>query len=200
MDDTMKTRLLAELLGLKQRDLATRERLLKEGRLYGFYEEAMQRVHTENAQALQRIVAAHGWPGVSMVGLEGCRAAWLVAQHAICTPSLQRQFLQQLEAARASGDAPPKLVALLTDRIRFNEGRPQVYGTVLDWNERGELGCELEDPARIDELRARVGLPAFEESLREQRRAVEAEGGRAPPDLELYRAEANQWAKRVGWR
>jgi NAD(P)-dependent dehydrogenase (short-subunit alcohol dehydrogenase family) len=38
--------------------------------------------------------------------------------------------------ASESGDAPKRQVALLTDRIRFNEDRPQIYGTVFDWNEK----------------------------------------------------------------
>lgn len=192
--------LIAELNDLKQRDVETRERLLEEGRLYGSYDEEMQRIHVENAEALNHIVSVHGWPGVALVGLGGCRAAWFVAQHSICTPTLQRRFLQDLEKASGAGDAPAKLGAFLSDRIRFNEGKPQVYGTVLDWNESGELGCEIENPERVDELRASVGLPPFAESLAEHRKEVKAEGGKAPVDFESYREAGTQWAKQVGWR
>lgn len=121
----MNESLLADLNDLKQRDAQTRERLLKAGKLYGTYDEEVQRVHTENARALDRIVAAHGWPGVALVCLEGCRAAWFVARHAFGTPALQRCFLQALEAAVAPGDAPAKLAAFLSDRICFNAGRLQ---------------------------------------------------------------------------
>ncbi|HOP41362.1 MAG TPA: hypothetical protein PLI53_09990, partial [Geobacteraceae bacterium] len=65
----MNDALAAELKSLKQRDIETRERLLKEGKLYGFYDDEMQRVHIENAKALDHIISVHGWPGVSMVGL-----------------------------------------------------------------------------------------------------------------------------------
>lgn len=196
----MNEALIAELIGLNQRDVETRENLLKKERLYGSYDEEMQRVHVANAEALDRIVSVHGWPGISLVGIEGCRMAWLVAQHAICTPVLQRRFLQELEKASSVGEAPAKLVAFLSDRIRFNEGKPQVFGTVLDWNENGELGCEVEDPEHVDELRASVGLPPFAESLTEHREEVEAEGGKAPVDYESYREAGTRWAKQVGWR
>lgn len=196
----MNEALLTKLNSLKKRDVETRERLLKEGRLFGTYDEEMQRVHVENAEILDRIVSVHGWPGISIVGLEGCRAAWLVAQHAICTPSLQKRFLQELDKSVTSNEAPAKLAAFLSDRIRFNEGLPQVYGTVLDWNESGELDCEVEDPERVDELRASVGLPPFFESLAEHRKEVEAEGGKAPLDFQSYREAGTQWAKQVGWR
>lgn len=196
----MNDALAAELKSLKQRDIETRERLLKEGKLYGSYDDEMQRVHIENAKALDHIISVHGWPGVSMVGLEGCRMAWFVAQHAICTPALQRRFLQVLEKAAASGEAPKNLMAYLSDRVRFNEGKLQLYGTVLDWNANGELGCEVEDPEHVDELRASVGLPPLAESLAEHTKEVEAEGGKAPDDFESYKSAATRWAKQVGWR
>jgi hypothetical protein len=196
----MDKALMAQLERLRQRDIETRARLLAEGRLYGIYDEEMQKVHRENAKALDELVSRHGWPGISKVGLETIRAAWLVAQHALCTPQLQRKFLRLLELAAEAGDVPWKQVALLTDRIRFNEGRPQRYGIVLDWDEGGELGCELEDPQRVDERRADVGLPPFARSLQEHRQEVEAEGGRPPADYQAYKQAAYEWARRVGWR
>ena len=64
-----------KLLALKQRDTDMRSRLLQEGKLYGDYAPEMQQVHRENAKRLDEIIAKHSWPGVSLVGLEGCRAA-----------------------------------------------------------------------------------------------------------------------------
>jgi hypothetical protein len=149
----MNSELLAELLVMAQRDTDIRTRLLNAGRLYDDYSEEMQRVHTENAERLAEIVDEYGWPGISVVGLEGCRAGWLVAQHAICTPALQRRFLAVMQQASEDGDVPRRLVACVTDRIRFNESRPQLYGTVLAFDEKGELTCDLEDPANVDARR-----------------------------------------------
>ena len=78
----MNSELLGELLALRQRDIDMRDRLLNEGNLYGDYAPAMQAVHRENAHALEELVSRHGWPGVSLVGPEGCRAAWLVRRGA----------------------------------------------------------------------------------------------------------------------
>lgn len=130
----MNTELLEYLESLKNKDISTRTKLLEEGRLYGTYEQEMQDVHRQNANALNEIISRHGWSGISKVGIAGSRAAWLVAQHAICTPELQRKFLQYLSKAAEADDAPEKQVAFLTDRIRYNEGKPQVYGTI--WVER----------------------------------------------------------------
>lgn len=196
----MNEELLTRLRALQQHDIDTRDALLREGRLYGGYAEEMQAVHACNAQALDDIIRAHGWPGISRVGLEGSRMAWQVAQHAIGLPVLQRRFLVALTAAVAAGDAPLKQQALLEDRIRFNEGRPQRYGTVLDWDASGQLGCELEAPAHVDARRAEVGLSPFEQGRLDAQRAVEAEGGAPPADLAAYWQARDTWARQAGWR
>ena len=195
----MNQQVLDELLALRKRDLDTRTRLLQEGRLYGEYAEEMQQVHRDNAERLDEIATQHGWPGIALVGLEGSRAAWLIAQHSICTPDLQRRFLALLTAAVAQGDAPAPQAAYLADRIRFNEGKAQIYGTVLDWNDRGELTCTVEHPESVDERRRALGLPPLAEYLDSQRRAAEAEGARPPHDRTAYDRARDAWAKCVGW-
>lgn len=191
--------LLQKLRQLYQKDQEMREYLRVNNRLYGRYEESMQQIHRQNAQALDELVSAHGWPGISQVGKEGCRLAWMIAQHAICTPDLQRKFLRCLQKAAEHADAPIRQVAFLTDRIAFSEGKPQLYGTVLDWNEQGELDCELLEPDKIDARRAQVGLPPFVEDRQAHRQAVAQEGGTAPDDYAAYRQAQLAWAKKVGW-
>ena len=195
----MNQQLLNDLMSMKQRDIDTRSRLLREGKLYSGYDPEMQQVHRENAVELDSLISKYGWPGISLIGLEGSRAAWLIAQHSICTPELQRKFLAFLSKASESGDVPKAQVAFLTDRIRFNENRPQVYGTVLDWNENGELSCEVEDRANLDERRNEMGLAPYQQDLEKHRREVESEGGKPPVNFVQYKNEVREWARNVGW-
>src|SRR5262245_4939437 len=58
------------------------------------------------------------WPGRHLVGDDGSRAAWLVAQHSIEDVGLQRRCLETLEIAVARNDADPVHLAYLTDRVR----------------------------------------------------------------------------------
>ena len=196
----MNKALAAKLRQLKARDEDTRAALLAADRLYGKYDESMQAIHRENAAALDDIVEEYGWPGTELVGEDGCRAAWLIAQHSICTPDLQRKFLGLLEEAAKRGDVPPRQVAMLTDRIRFNEDRPQVYGTVFDWDENGEFGCRVQDRDGLEQRRKEAGLCPYAEALQLNRQAVEAEGGKPPPDYAAYRHGFLDWAAKAGWR
>jgi hypothetical protein len=196
----MNSEILEELLSLCEQDNQLRRCLLDAGRLHGTYAEEMQAIHRDNAQRLANIVSHHGWPGIPLVGLDGCRAAWQIAQHANCTPALQRHFLVLMEQAAEAGEIPPRQVAFLSDRIRFNEGKPQSFGTVLDWDADGTLGCCLEDPDNVDFRRQSVGLPPFQEHLLRHRQEVAAEGGRPPDDFPGYQQRQRKWAEAMGWR
>jgi hypothetical protein len=92
-------------------------------------------------------------------------------------------------------------VAVLEDRIRVLEGRPQRYGTQYDWDERGEMSpLPIEEPAGVDERRRAIGLPRLGESTRRVREGARAVGERPPPDVAQRRRESETWARMVGWR
>lgn len=197
----MSPELRERLLELRRRDEVTRERLMASGRLSDGYAGEMERVHLRNAAALEAALERGGWPKVSQVGEEASEAAWLVAQHAISRPDFQRRCLRLLCEAVESGEAPARHRAMLLDRIRFNERRPQVYGTILDWDESGELSpWPIEDPESVDELRRRVGLPPLCDSVERSRLAAAREGESAPKDPVGRREAIDRWARKVGWR
>jgi hypothetical protein len=190
-----------ELLAMAGEDGAMRERLVEDGSLFDGYNPLMAIVHRRNGDRLSEIVEAHGWPGRSLVGDDGADAAWLVLKHAIGDPGLQRRCLPLLELAAAGGEIPPWHFATLLDGIRFYEGRPQVYGSMFDWDESGRLApWPIEDPDQVDQRRASVGLPPLAEQIESVRMAAGAEGDRRPADPAARRREADEWARSVGWR
>ncbi len=146
------------LLALAQEDETVRAELMRTGELFDGYHPRMEAVHIANAQALAPMLHT-GWPTVAAVGEDGQHAAWLIAQHAISLPPFQRKCLALLSAAVERAEAPAWQLAKLTDRIRVHEGRPQRYGTQFDWDANGDVSpLTIEDPSRVDELRARVDL------------------------------------------
>jgi hypothetical protein len=124
----MNQHLLDELIAMKQRDADTRSRLVREGRLYDGYAEEMQQVHRENAHRLNELISQHGWPTISLVGLEGCRAAWLIAQHSICTPDLQRRFSRFSARLRKTARVPKAQVAFLMIGFDSMKTNPRCMG------------------------------------------------------------------------
>jgi hypothetical protein len=104
------------------------------------------------------------WPGRRLVGDDGSRAAWLVAQSAIEDPGLQRRCLEALEVAVAYGDADPVHYAYLVDRVRMADGLEQLYGSQFVLDGDGELvPWPVDDDVAVERRRRRLGMPSFAE-------------------------------------
>ena len=74
-------------------------------------------VRRDNRIALDRIIAEHGLPGLTLVGVDGQRAAWLIAQHADDDLQFQKNCLALIREAFVIGEAEGNALAYLTDRI-----------------------------------------------------------------------------------
>jgi hypothetical protein len=190
-----------ELLAMAAEDLRVRQELAESGSLFEGYDPRMRAVHDRHAGRLAAIVDDHGWPGRHRVGPDGAEAAWLIVQHAIAQPALQRRALAALEAAVARGEVPARQPAMLEDRIRTLEGRPQRYGTQFDWDAAGELSpLPIEDPDGLEARRRAVGLGPLAEAIRERRRETAESGERPPGDWPARQFEMEHWLREMGWR
>lgn len=188
-----------ELLAMAAEDHAVRTALAADGSLFRGYHPTMADVHRRNAARLETIIAQHGWPGRSLVGDAGAAAAWLVLQHAIGNPPLQRRGLELLKSA-PPGEVSPAQVAMLDDRIRAFEGRPQLYGSQYDWDANGVLNpLPIEDPEGVDERRLAVGLAPLAENTTRIRETTAAGGQGPPPDWKARQQAKAEWERSVGW-
>ena len=149
-----------ELINMASADQDLRLELVESGELHNHeYHPRMAELHMGNNARFSEIIDEFGWPGPSLVGPAGADAAWLIAQHAVLDPPLQRRCLALLEARVKAGDGSPSQLAYLTDRICILEGRPQRYGTQHDWDDEGRMSpLPVEDPAQVGERRAAMGL------------------------------------------
>ncbi len=130
-------------------------------------EERMRhaRIDVANTDRLRVIVARHGWPGRSLVGDQGADDAWLLAQHADRQLDFQREALVLLAEAVAADEAQRRHLAYLTDRVRMNEGREQLYGTQVGDVDQG-TPWPIEDREAVDDRRRAMGLESLAVYLR----------------------------------
>ena len=126
--------------------------------------EAMQVVDAENLPWLRQVVAGRGWPGSSLVGVDGAHAMWLMVQHATDDLPFMRHCLDLLTAAVAAGEASVTDQASI-DRVLLLEGEQQVYGTQMARRGGKWVADNLRDPDTVDERRAAVGLGPLAERL-----------------------------------
>jgi hypothetical protein len=164
----MDEELRAELIRMARVDSQTRDELLQGGKLPKYsYAEEMRRIHERNNARMRRIIEQYGWPGRSLVGEDGCEAAWLMVQHAVLEPDFQHQCLPLLEQAVAMEEAPGWQLAYLTDRVLMSEGKEQIYGTQYLPTEGGEsVPYKIADPENVDARRRAGGLCSLEENTK----------------------------------
>ncbi len=158
---------LVDTLTLRPRDEALRAELLALAK--PLRDRAGSRALTPAQRArLDEVLAAHGWPGWSLVGRDGASAAWLLVQHAGADWTLLRRVRELLEAAVQRQEAEASHLAFLEDRLAMLEGRPQRYGTQFQLTEGGTWRpLPIEDEAGIDGRRAAARMGGFREYIRQ---------------------------------
>lgn len=197
----MNTPLAQELVTMANEDTAVRQELASVGSLFHDYTPRMKAVHDKNAKRLEAIVDKYGWPGNSMVGEEAAHAAWLILQHAIAHPNLQRRCFPLLIEQVENGNLSPIDMAMLEDRIRCFEGRPQRFGTQFDWDENGLMSpLPLDDFDLVQQRRKKLRMRTIEEEI-DLRRADAMQSHEKPPkNFQQYQKEKDDWLKAHGWR
>ncbi len=135
------------------------------------FARAAQAIDTESTEFLKSMIVAHGWPTFDMVGEDGANSAWLLAQHADAHPALQKKVLELMRPLVVAGQAKPSNLAYLTDRVLVADKKQQIYGTQFGSAPDGALRpYPIEDAAKVNLRRARVGIEPIEMYARTLRR------------------------------
>jgi hypothetical protein len=157
------------LLDMEARSQALRAELTAAGELNERYHPRLEELHRAHASRLRQIIAVFGWPGATLVGDKGAQAAWRIALHSISEPAFMRQCRDLLDAASQARDVPRWQYAIIDDRIRVYEGRPQRYGTQLRNGPQGLEPHPIENESRVNSMRMQAGLPPLAQTLAKAR-------------------------------
>ena len=121
-----------------------------------------------NTERMKEIIEQFGWPTVSKVGEKISNMAWLLVQHADRNVEFQKKCLALMKE-QTEGEVDKIDVAYLEDRVRVNEGKPQLYGTQF-YGEGEQYGPRpIEDVANVDARRKKLGMESLEEYKNELR-------------------------------
>lgn len=118
-----------------------------------------------NRIKVSAILDSVGWPGPDVIGPNGSNALFLVVQHADL--KMQEKYLPMMREAVKKGNAKASSLAMLEDRVALAQGKKQIYGSQIGTDpETGEYYVmPLEDPDKVDQRRAEVGLQPLAEYL-----------------------------------
>lgn len=118
-----------------------------------------------NLEVIEIILRDYGWLSESIVGYKESETIFLVIQHS--NLEAQMKLFPLMEDAVKAGNARKCDLATLQDRILVKQGKKQIYGTQLIYNEEvGHYEVEpLVYPEKVDERRKSVDLPPMSEYL-----------------------------------
>ena len=151
-------RLKAELLAMAESDQDVRKRWLaapSENRAPIAAE--MQQTDKDLTAKLKTIVDAQGWPTISLVGLEASRAAALILTHSP-DHDFQRRLLPDLQKLIDDDKIMAADIANIIDKLLVAEGKPQRFGTQIDFRDGNSVLWPIEDPAHLEQRREQYGL------------------------------------------
>lgn len=116
-------------------------------------------VDGRNTEDMKALLERHGWFNISRWGVQADSEAWLLVQHADHDRPFQREVLKTLETLYPQGETRPANYAYLFDRVAVAAKEPQRYGTQGRCTGPGTWEpWTCEEPERLDERRASVGL------------------------------------------
>lgn len=117
-------------------------------------EQEIQRTFAANCTKLQAITSRqpypHGYPGHDLVGKQAAHNFWLLIQHCDREPAFQEVILKQMQEQVKRNNADKKDYAYLTDRVRINKLKPQLYGTQVEVKDilKGYVPKPIEAPEK----------------------------------------------------
>lgn len=119
-----------------------------------------------NVIKLEKLIEINGWPVVSRVGESQVSSAFTILLHA--NLETKKRYLPFIQESVAEGELPKRAFAYFVDKMKTSEGKDQVYGTQLKFNEsRGQYELyPLEDVDRLNTRRFEMGLDSIETYLR----------------------------------
>jgi tetratricopeptide (TPR) repeat protein len=157
--------LQAKLLALFEEDQTIRKEYIKAQKDYGNQSKivdslgkVMMHKDSINLGKVTEILDKYGWVGVDKVGGQANQTLFLVIQHSDLKK--QQKYLPMMREAVKNNNASSSALALLEDRVALGEGKKQIYGSQIGYdNETNtEYVLPLEDPDNVDKRRATVGL------------------------------------------
>jgi uncharacterized protein DUF6624 len=136
--------------------------------------DEMMHIDARNVARFSAIITKYGWPGRSLVGDDGCRAAWILAQHNSWHEALLQRCLDLVDVAVTAGEAPLLYAEQLRDTLYRRQGKTYLspMSKVLPGGVVSISPFSDEDRIAMDARRAAVGWSTVAEWEEELRRPI----------------------------
>jgi hypothetical protein len=115
---------------------------------------------------VKKIVAENGYPTIELVGKESSNHFFLLVQHADADLEFQGQMLKFIKEEVKKSNVQGSNFAYLTDRVLLGQGKSQLFGSQLEYNQQGNaLARNLAKPKTVNKRRSKYGMESLEAYL-----------------------------------
>ena len=119
-----------------------------------------------NTEKLLGLLDQYGWPTASQVTEFAAAGAALIINHT--SYELRSKYFPLLKEAFEKGEAQPLRFAKMQDRLLVEEGKEQLYGTQIKFEDLVKTPFPIKDPENVDKRRAKIGLGPLSPYLKER--------------------------------
>jgi len=116
----------------------------------------LRQVDESHYPELATIYEKYKWPLISVVGGTAAHNYWLLVQHQ--PEEFQQQVLPDMQRAVEAGEASKIDYAYLYDRVMFQQGKPQHWGTQASCENGKAVLAPVDDPAGLEQRRKDLQL------------------------------------------
>ncbi|MEQ9404207.1 MAG: hypothetical protein RIM99_11505 [Cyclobacteriaceae bacterium] len=110
----------------------------------------------QNIRELQELLDQYGWPTASEITEIAAAGAALIINHS--SFELRKKYFPLLKEAFEKGEAQPLRFAKMQDRLLVEEGKEQLYGTQIKFENLTKSPHPIMDPEYVDKRRIEIGL------------------------------------------
>ena len=125
--------------------------------------QKINKIDSINQIKVSAILDEYGWLGSDKIGGKANVAFFAVLQHS--NLKTQEKYLPIMKEAVKKGNANGEDLALLIDRIEMFNGRPQVYGSQIQFIKGKYTVYPIIDECNVNKRRSEIGLKPLEEYL-----------------------------------
>lgn len=118
----------------------------------------------ENQKRLIELLDQYGWPTATEVTEYAAAGAALIINHA--SHELRAKYFPMLKEAFEKGEAQPLRYAKMQDRLLVEEGKEQLYGTQVEFQNLEKIPYPIQDSKHVDKRRAAIGLGPLQPYLK----------------------------------
>ena len=125
----------------------------------------LEKLCIKNCNIVKAYYLDYSYPILSLNDEKTAKLFWLIVQHSDHDVDFQEKVLKTMKKELKNGNIIKTNYAYLYDRVMFNKGKKQFYGTQIDWSTGKSVLYKIKKPSSKDIRRKEMELNTLNDYL-----------------------------------